>query len=180
MEKMPDGKWALTYKTLLLATFSLWFGGFTFYVTFVVPIGTEILGSARSQGFITQQVTHRLNAVCAIAVLAMTVEAIRRWRHCQFGSRATHVVLISLMAGMLIGLVALHPMLDALVDLDNRKILGRTQFYGLHRIYLWLSTFQWVVGWIWLLFTIRQWQFESGAVAAAPISMKVNRATTSL
>jgi len=143
-------KFDLIFTTLLITTFALWFGGFTFYVSFVVPIGTDILGSARRQGFITQQVTHRLNVVCAFAVLVMLIESYRTWRHRPISFRATMLAMTVLIGLMLIGLVGLHPHLDALVDWDKQRVLDRAKFYGLHRIYLWVSTFQWLVAWIWI------------------------------
>ena len=38
------------FRVFLIAAFAMWFGGFGFYVSFVVPIGNEVLGSAFGQG----------------------------------------------------------------------------------------------------------------------------------
>ena len=144
--------------TLLIATFAMWFGGFTFYVTFVVPIGTEVLGSARSQGFITQQVTHWLNFSCACAATLMLVELVSRWKNTKRPSREIQLAMIVAIIGMLIGLVYLHPIMDQMILIEDERITDRKKFYGLHRVYLWLSTFQWAAAWIWLLLSIASWK----------------------
>ncbi len=125
-----------------------------------MPIGTEVLGSARAQGFITQQVTHRLNAVCAIAIGLMLVESIRSWSLVARSARMVRVVLVVLISAMLVGLITLHPALDGLIDLENRRVLDSARFYQLHRIYLWLSTFQWLAAWVWLYLSVRAWKVE--------------------
>lgn len=144
-------KSATIFQTLLLATFAVWFGGFTFYVSFVVPIGTDVLGSARSQGMITQQVTNWLNLVCGIATLMMLLESFRSWKLASRSAKYTQLAMVALIGGLLVGLLVLHPYLDALVDLEKERVIDRTKFYGLHRVYLWLSTFQWIAAWIWLI-----------------------------
>src|SRR5437764_1383870 len=55
-------------RYLVLLTLMFWQGGFTFYAAVVVPIGTEILGSAEEQGWITRRVTVFLNLAGAIAL----------------------------------------------------------------------------------------------------------------
>ena len=133
-----------------LATFAVWFGGFTFYVSIVVPIGTDILGSARAQGEITQQVTHWLNLFSAMALAAMMLDGFAwpkdGWRWIRFAS-------ILAMALCLLVLIWLHPQLDDLIDGTRRKIrvTDREAFYATHRLYLWASTLQWAAGWVWLL-----------------------------
>jgi hypothetical protein len=62
-------------RITLLITFAIWWGGFTFYAAIVVPVGSEILGSARTQGFITQVVTHWLNLAAALTILMMAVDS---------------------------------------------------------------------------------------------------------
>jgi hypothetical protein len=151
---------AILFQTLLIATFALWFGGFTFYVTFVVPIGTEVLGSARNQGFITQQVTNWLNFVCGCALLLMLVETIGGAMAASKRGRWIEIVMLLLIGGFLIALIWLHPIMDEMIIVENEAITDEARFYGLHRIYLWLSTFQWVMAWIWLFLTVRRWREE--------------------
>ena len=152
---------AILFRTLLIATFALWFGGFTFYVSFVIPIGTEILGSARSQGFITQQVTHWLNVVCGFALAVMLIETVRGRIVNSNRGDWTELAVLVLMGGFLVVLVWLHPIMDKMIDVDDESISDATRFYGLHRVYLWSSTFQWIAAWIWLYCVVLRWRRES-------------------
>ena len=143
--------WLIVFYLLLMATFAVWFGGFTLYVSIVVPIGTEILGSARAQGEITQQVTHWINLVCSLAIFLMLLE---HWVGRRFGSRAKWISLAIVIVLMLsqLGLFWLHDALDELIEPAKRgiRVIDRDAFYLRHRIYLWLSTLQWICGWVWL------------------------------
>ncbi len=68
------------YRTLLLASFAMWFGGFGFYVSIVVPVGTDVLGSSLNQGMITRQVTQWINIFAGIAVAMMLLESFLSWK----------------------------------------------------------------------------------------------------
>lgn len=46
---------------LLFQAWLAWQGGFFFYAAVVVPIGSDVLGSPITQGFVTQEVTRWLN-----------------------------------------------------------------------------------------------------------------------
>ncbi len=145
------------YRTLLLACFSMWFGGFGFYVSIVVPIGTDILGSARNQGMITQQVTDWLNLFAGIAVVAMLLESYVSWKSCA-GFSKWWLLSFSVLVGVLLGgLVWLHPVLDAMIDPNDMEISDEAKFYQLHRLYLWLSTIQWIAAWAWLIVLSFRW-----------------------
>ncbi len=154
----------LTFFTL--AAFAIAFGGFTFYVSIVVPIGTNILGSARAQGEITQQVTHWINAATAIAAGCMLVNTWSAWRrqpgdtHLRSDVRWVWVewLAIGTIIAGLIGLLGLHPMLDDLIVGAPGKIQvrHRENFYQWHRAYLWISTLQWLASWIWLAAWVRR------------------------
>jgi hypothetical protein len=146
------------FDTLLIATFALWFGGFTFYVSFVVPIGTEVLGSARSQGFITQQVTNWLNVACGCAVGLMLLESVFRWGQTRRPWREIRLLLVLAIGCLLIGLILLHPSMDRMLVAEREHITDRAKFYGMHRVYLWGSTFQWVAAWIWLIISVVGWR----------------------
>ncbi len=130
----------------------MWFGGFCFYVSIVVPIATDVLGSSFDQGLITRRVTQVLNwfGLCAGAMMLV---------HSCFGlksgrSKATVVQLVSVVLMLIMQLVLfwLHPQIDAYVDVEIRDIAGDyDQFYFLHRLYLWASTVQWFASWLWLI-----------------------------
>ncbi len=156
------------FRTLLIASFAVWFGGFTFYVSFVVPIGTEVLGSAREQGFITRQVAHRLHVMCAIALAVMLIESVASWRGSGKAVRSVQAGSVIGIGVLLGGLVYLHPQLDQLLDVDSHRVLDRATFYRLHRVYLWVSTFQWVFAWTWLFVVLQSWYNESRASTKTP------------
>ena len=152
----------ILFRSVLMATFAVWFGGFTFYTSIVVPIGTEVLGSGQTQGFITQQVTHWLNHVSLIAILLCLVACLveRKQR-----SRLKNTILgivISLLFFTWLGLTYLHPVMDGMIEIAETDVFDNIisdpeYFYQLHRIYLWTSTIQWVFAWIWLFMTIADW-----------------------
>lgn len=155
------------FYTLLIATFALWFGGFTFYVSFVVPIGTEVLGSAARQGFITQQVTNWLNVTCGFAVTLMGLELILQWHTYAGFRRYFQLINLVLIVAFLIALVWIHPIMDRMLIPEIEDVTDYDKFYGLHRIYLWLSTFQWVAAWLWLFVAVSIWPRKSSAAQAA-------------
>lgn len=136
---------------LLLLAISFSFGGFTFYTAVVVPIGTDVF-DATSQGFITRQVTHVLNMASAGTLLMIVWQAWSlRW---QLSRTATIVAVIhlSVYTLCLAVLVVLHPQLDALLNHEEFSVHQPDKFYGRHRVYLWVSTFQWLAtfGLVWI------------------------------
>ena len=165
--KRESGRFSLAifaktvFRTLVIASFAVWFGGFFFYVAFVVPIGTVELGSAREQGFITRLVAHRLNAMCLMALVVMTVETFASWRRTGIVLRVAKVGSLLAIGVLLAWLVLLHPQLDQLLDAENHDVLDRAAFYQLHRVYLWVSTLQWSCAWIWLFVVLQNWFNDS-------------------
>ena len=142
----------LVFRTFLLAAFAMWFGGFGFYVSFVVPIGNEVLGSKFEQGLITRKATVPLNYLCAIAIGVMLVESVATWKSSRAPRKHVQIGLTIFMLSMLIALFWLHPQIDNYVDREIHEISGDyDQFYFLHRLYLWASTFQWIAAWGWLI-----------------------------
>ena len=66
----------------------------------------------------------------------------------------------SCVAASLVGLVILHGQLDSMFDATELQVTDENQFYQLHRVYLWLSTFQWAAAWIWLVLLCYRWTRE--------------------
>jgi hypothetical protein len=129
-------------RFLVLVALCFWQGGFTFYASVVVPIGTSFFRSSLRQGFITRQVTWYLNLAAAVAlvVLAWDVWAERDpapWR------RRARWGLWLLMALAQALLFALHPRLDELLQVRGMIVLDYEAFHPLHRTYLWTHTVQW-------------------------------------
>ena len=146
------------HRTIVIACFAMWFGGFGFYVSIVVPIGTDVLGSARHQGMITQLVTQWINIFSAIAFVAMTLELLLNWKRLSRNLRYSQLGLVLFMIAALVGLVALHPLLDAMINREDQTISDEGKFYQLHRAYLWLSTVQWIAAWLWLIVLLSGWR----------------------
>ena len=150
------------HRILLIATFAIWFGGFGFYVSIVVPIGNEVLGSDFAQGMITRRVTHWLNLFSGIAFATMLLESRLSWRTTKTGMRYTLLGLCLIMIGCLIALILLHPMLDQMIDDEAGSVTDSGEFYHLHRIYLWVSTVQWIAAWFWLISVVFNWRRQNG------------------
>jgi hypothetical protein len=120
----------------------VWQGGFVFYAGVVVPIGTEELQSALVQGLITRRVTQWLNAFGVIWHLLLAWDVLRSPG--QPGRRLT-ARLAGLSALAMIGLILIHPKLDAQIDRNTLSIPDRERFALWHIAYLWLSTMQWLL-----------------------------------
>jgi hypothetical protein len=59
----------LVRRLLVLAALLFWHGGFTFHAAVVFPVGQEVLGSHRVQGFFTGRVTNDLNLAGTVVLL---------------------------------------------------------------------------------------------------------------
>ncbi len=148
----------LLRRFLVVSALMFWQGGFTFYAAVVVPVGQGVLGSHLSQGMITRQVTQYLNLAGAIALVPLAWEIVAqrspRW------IRTTRGWAWIGMALALVVLVWLHGRLDGLLDLDNEQILDRRAFRTEHRLYLWVSTVQWLCALVYLGVTVAAWRPE--------------------
>lgn len=142
---------------MFVLLYSFWQGGFLFYTSIVVPIGTEVLGGASEQGFITRLVTHQMN-VCGVVTLAAWLPIVWWESAGQRGWRRSVLIAWLLLALMQVWLFWLHGRLDAMLDVPNHAVNEPELFYTLHRVYLWLVTVQWAValgllvalGWKWM------------------------------
>jgi len=134
-------------RFLVIAAIAFWMGGFTFYASIAVPTGVNVLGTHRAVGFITQQVTQRLNVagVAALAVLLWNIISSRTPQRPAL--RRTLLVTWLLMTLIEIELILLHPAMDRLmITQPVRMILNEDRFELLHRIYLVSTTAQWFLG----------------------------------
>ena len=148
-------------RVLLIATFAMWFGGFGFYASVVVPIGTDILGAAIEQGAITQRVTVWINILSGVALIAMAIESATRWKQMKPTTRWIMLGINLGIAGCLTALIYLHPILDGMFDSSELLIRDSKQFYRFHQAYLWTSTLQWLLGWAWLAVLISSWTWQA-------------------
>ncbi len=148
----------LLRRFLVFQAYLLWQGGFLFYAAVVVPVGTDILGSAAVQGGVTQRVTAWLNLIgvgWAGVVLWDTVAG--------GGRRNVRLLLWAAAVGVLAGLWLLHPRLGDLFDPDAARVTDRPAFRRLHIAYLWLSTAHWLLGLALAWLTLAAWTRPSGA-----------------
>lgn len=108
----------------------LWFGGLTFYIGVVVPLGGRVLGSD-TQGSVTAEVLPYLNAIGLLAnLLSLLV-------HNPATPRSIAVLLIALQ-----GIVTAQSLwVDRLWRGDG--VLGAVNFYSAHRSLLWTVTALW-------------------------------------
>ncbi|MDQ6632213.1 MAG: hypothetical protein M3Y82_10740 [Verrucomicrobiota bacterium] len=134
-------------RFFLVALFAVWWGGFTFYALIVIPTGHQVLRSKIRQGFITQQVTQKMNYLCAVllALLALELYLASRQKKeeakLRMGWTAWGIMVVCLCALWLI-----HGRMDALLDFQSRSVIDDNKFYAVHRIYLLVATTQWLAG----------------------------------
>jgi hypothetical protein len=151
----------LTFRRFLVVqALLLWQGGFLFYAAVVVPAGTKLLGPA-GQGAITARVTDALNVAGAVglAVLALELSLTRDSNSRRTACRWWTWGVALLCQGLLI---YLHVLLDYFLDDDRRRVVVRTPFYPVHRLYLWASTVQWLACLLLTWWTLRAWRAEDG------------------
>ena len=146
-------------RFLVLQILLVWQGGFLFYTAFVVPAGTEALGSAAAQGAITARVTDWLNLLGVVGLAAVAWElnysrdsdarrtAARWW---SWG--------VALVCQLL--LLYLHQLLVAFMDPGRSRVQIREPFYPVHRVYLWTSTILWLACLLIAVLTLAAWRAE--------------------
>lgn len=146
----------LLRRFLVLAALFFWQGGFTFYAAVVVPIGQQVLRSHLRQGFITRQVTYYLNLSGAVALVPLAWDLLaydpRPWR------RRLRAGLFFAMFLTLVWLYFLRQRLDAQLVRQGYLILDEESFRPNHRLYLWVSTFQWGCSLAYLALTLHSWR----------------------
>ena len=153
----------LLRRFLVVAAVAVWMGGFTFYSSFVIPVATDLLGSHRAAGFITQRVTQPLN-ICGVAALTtMFWNIAAGWRVAGTRERRWLASTWGFLALTEIVLLVLHPLLDAKLDSATQQILRNSHFEAWHRAYLWTSTAQWLAALPLVWFTLAVWQREERA-----------------
>ena len=130
---------SLALRVLCLLGLLVWMGGFTFYSAVVIPVLHESLGSLDT-GYVTQQVTDYLNYIGVGAVLVWWVAAGVERGDGPSRVRAMRLLLLATTTLILVGLIALHRVMDG--RLETGSLRG---FYPLHRVYLITSTVQWFV-----------------------------------
>jgi len=119
----------------------MWLGGLAFFAGVIVEVGSDVLGSHLEFGLITRQVAVGLNLTASVVIAALAADLMigtqrqrRQW------------LLWSILASSQIALWILLPWVDALLDAKAHKLLDADAFYFRHRIYLLVSTLEWITG----------------------------------
>lgn len=145
----------LLRRFLVVQALLFWQGGFLFYSAVVIPTGTDVVGSWM-QGLITRHVTDWMNGIGAAAVLILAWDQILG--HETKGIRRARWCLWAILTASLLGLIALHPIVERLIDGAGGNAPDRYgTFYFWHRVYLYVATVQWVAGLGYVAVMLRAW-----------------------
>lgn len=139
-------------RGVALAALSLWIGGIALYGAVVVPAGGHVLGKV-AQGFVTERVTSELNVLGAVALAALA------WSTFASRRRALVATWLVMLAAQL-ALFALHPYVGALLDGAAHEVRDRGAFYARHRIYLLVTTAQWLAAVVHGAASLAVWRAE--------------------
>jgi hypothetical protein len=146
-------------RFVVLQSLLIWQGGFIFYASVVVPVGTAALGSAVAQGAITARVTDTMNTlgVIGLAVLALDL----RLTHDPNSQRTTIRWWCWSVALLCQGLLFyFHVLLDAFMDPARTRVVIGPPFRPVHRMYLWSISAQWFACVLLLWFNLQAWRAE--------------------
>jgi hypothetical protein len=142
-------------RFLVVVALMYWIGGFTFYAAVVVPVGTDVLGSAANQAAVTRQVAHTINLSGAVALCLFVwdIAATRRVRVARWLAWAG-------MAACLVALMVLYPHLDRMFHGEDAYLDSRAAFRPWHRAYLWTISVQWGFAVLFTLLTLVAWRAD--------------------
>jgi hypothetical protein len=142
-------------RFLVVQALLLWQGGFLFYAAVVVPIGTDTLGPF-AQGRVTRHVTDVMNLIGAIALVVLAWD---QWANVASARyRRARWALWGVLATTLAGLAVLHAAVGRHVDFgSDGRVTDYPAFYLWHRVYLYVSTLQWVAGLAYTAIMLRAW-----------------------
>lgn len=144
----------LMRRFLLVVSLMFWQGGFMFYGGVVVPLGGQVLGSETEQGFITQAVTVYLNLAGAVCLF---IWAEQLWHDRNRGVTRTEWTLLTLNGAALIGLSVIHQNMTQLLDRTSRSVTHPAQFGLNHKMYIGISSLQWMACLLLLMMTLWRW-----------------------
>jgi hypothetical protein len=151
-------------RFLVIAVIAFWLGGFTFYASVVIHTGHRVFGNRAETGFLTQQVTYWLNFSGVIALTVLLANGLADWRHANRWIKSGLWVTWAIMVAILAALYTLHPMIDRMLDIEAHRVVDRSQFYGMHKTYMNLSTAQWAAGLLHVWLTLWIWRSPRATV----------------
>ena len=144
-------------RILLLISWSLFWGGLTFYTGFVVRVSHDVLSDSMDGGMITQRITVLLQWLGVVSCSLMVWNAIVvRRRDRWYGNVLLSCVCI--LAFSLAGLFVVHGHLDGVIDTNTAEITDRESFTIGHRRYNQLTTTEWLSSLIYLPVTVFAWR----------------------
>lgn len=154
--------WNVAPRTVLrwvvILTFSIWFGGFTFYGAVVLPVLHDQLDQLAA-GSITREVAYVLNLIGLVSIGLMWLDfAFEMSRHKKIVRRFT-VSLLILISLIQLGLLWGHSYLGRWLD-----EYGLRGFYRIHTIYLHSSTVQWAANILLLGCLVVSWSLNDQLV----------------
>ncbi len=153
---MPQSRWKLwLWRFAVTVILAVWWGGLTFYAGIVVPLGIAQFGGFE-QGLLTQRVTFRLNVAGAIAGACLLADALRH------KPRNHQVVMASVSLALQGWLWFLHSRLSRWMETASSSLHSDESFYHEHRIYLWVTSAQWLIG----LACLGMWCVRPPAISA--------------
>ena len=127
------------WRFAVTVSLAVWWGGLTFYAAIVVPLGIEQFGGVE-QGLLTQRVTVRLNVAGTIVGICLLADSLWRPR------RNDRAVWASLLLALQVWLWFLHSRLSRWMESVSTSLPTDESFYDEHRIYLWVTSAQWLIG----------------------------------
>jgi len=140
VSQSPGPNWG---NVVVAAALAVWLGGLVVYALIVIPVGADVLGGEAAFGFVTRRVTvvlnHVVTGVLVLVVLHRFVPGARR------PGRVENVAVVVMIVCQ-VALYLLHPWLDELLDPVARSIKDGDAFYERHRVYLLVTTVQWLAG----------------------------------
>jgi len=125
---------------IVIAFYSIWWGGFTFYSSIVIPEGMKILGDHVRMGLITETVSNYLNIIGTVTLFISFVLLLQNKKsaNSKIGWEWFVLVILQLL------LFYIHHLLSSMISQNGSKIDLQENFYSVHRIYLLTSTAMWL------------------------------------
>lgn len=150
---------SLVFRTLLLLTYALFWGGLTFYTGFVTRISERTFEDTMQGGLLTQQVTVVLQWLGVAAAVVLLVNAVAAIRTCL--RRGWAMVGCSVLLALAVaGLFVVHGDLDAVISIENEEVTDRDVFTIGHRRYNQLTTVEFIATVAYLPLALSVWRTQ--------------------
>ncbi len=133
-----------TLHVLSVLAWALWMGGFTFYTSVSLRVAHRVLSESKEFGFVTAEVTDRLNMIGSVAWILLLAHLATHWhglvRWRRFLLSFTGVILAVTLAYMF----NLHHAIEAMLNFEQRVVIDYDAFEPVHRHYKQVATAQWL------------------------------------